>query len=136
MYSKEASDWIEVLHLNGVETVFKLDTGGEVTAIPSCMHSIEKHGTLQPPPKVLYGPGKHNLDVKGCFKGKLNIKERATEQLVCAVGGLSKPLLGLPAIEALKLISRLHTVIEKEEDINPIPRSVLWFREIKGAIYH
>ncbi|KAK0140295.1 hypothetical protein N1851_022770 [Merluccius polli] len=117
MCSKEPSEWIELLRLNGDETIFKLDTGAEVTAIPSSMHSIKKHGTLQSPPKVLYGPGRHKLDVKGCFKGKLTIKERATEQLVYAVGDLSKPLLGLPAIEALKLISRLHTVEGKKEDV-------------------
>lgn len=33
------------------------------------------------------------------------------------VAGLSKPLLGLPAIEALTLIQRLHTVQEQQEDI-------------------
>jgi len=85
MRSKEADEWIEMLQLNGDETVFKLDTGAEVTAIPSSMHSTKKHGTLQPPPKVLYGPGRHRLDVKGCFKGKLTIKKRSTEQLVYAV---------------------------------------------------
>ncbi|KAK0148358.1 hypothetical protein N1851_011319 [Merluccius polli] len=91
MCSKEPSEWIELLRLNGDETIFKLDTGAEVTAIPSSMHSIKKHGTLQSPPKVLYGPGRHKLDVKGCFKGKLTIKERATEQLVYAVGDLGAP---------------------------------------------
>lgn len=43
MCSKEANERVELLQLNGDETVFKLDTGAEVTPIPSSMHSIEKH---------------------------------------------------------------------------------------------
>ncbi len=81
------------------------------------MLCVKKHGTLQPPPKVLYGPGRHRLDVKGCFKGKLTIKKRSTEQLVYAVGDLSKPLLGLPAIDALRLIRCLHTVEAQQKDV-------------------
>ncbi len=113
--SKEANEWIELLQLSGNETVFKLDTGTAVTAIPSSMLCVKKHGTLQLPPKVLYGPGRHRLDVRGCFKGKLTIKKRSTEQLVYA--DLSKPLLGLPAIDALRLIRCLHTVEAQQKDV-------------------
>ncbi|KAJ8356744.1 hypothetical protein SKAU_G00195380 [Synaphobranchus kaupii] len=93
------------------------DTGAAVTAIPSSTFSIKRHGTLQSPGKVLYDPGNHRLDVKGCFKGKLCIKETTTEQDIYVVAGLSKPLLGLPAIEALTLIQRLHTVQAQQESV-------------------
>lgn len=106
----------EMLHLNGEETVFKMDTRANVTAIPSSNYSIKKHGTLQPPRKVLYGPGNHRLEVKGCFKGELSIKRKTIEQYIYVVKGLSKPLLGLPAIKALKLIKRVHTVQVQQED--------------------
>ena len=68
--SATASEWIERVQLKG-EEAFKLDTGAEVTAIPSSMSTTEKHGTLQAPRKELYGPATHTLEVKGCFKGKL-----------------------------------------------------------------
>lgn len=116
--SEENKDeWIELIELNGQEARFKLDTGAEVTAIPSSTYSSEKYGKLQPSRKVLYGPGSYKLDTRGCFKGKLMIKKRTTEQLIYVVEGLAKPLLGLPAIEALGLIKRLHTVEAQQEDV-------------------
>ena len=117
MSSKGNSEWNELLYLNGEKTVFKLDTGAAVTAIPSSTFSIKRHGTLQRPGKVLYGPGNHRLEVEGYFKGKLTIKESTTEQDIYVVAGLSKPLLGLPAIEALTLIQRLHTVQAQLENV-------------------
>lgn len=117
MYKQETDGWNELIVLNGEHTVFKLDTGAAVTAIPSRSFSTEKYRVLQPPGKVLFGPGNQRLDVKGRFKGRLSIKEKTTEQDIYVVAGLSKPLLGLPAIEALTLIQRLHTVQERKEDI-------------------
>ncbi len=116
MYPQENDGWIESIKLNGVSTVFKLDTGAAVTAIPSSSFSTQKHGALYPTGKVLFGPGNHKLDVKGQFKGQLGIKNKTTEQDIYVVAGLSKPLLGLPAIEALKLIQRLYTVHEQQND--------------------
>ncbi len=50
----------ESIKLNGVvSTVFKLDTGAAVTAIPSSSFSTQKHGALHPTGKVLFGPGNH-----------------------------------------------------------------------------
>ncbi len=85
MCSEESDEWEDKLQLNGEETVFKLDCGATVTAIPSSMFSIKKHGTLQPPGKVLYGPENHRLEVKGRFKGKLSFEKRATEQHIYVV---------------------------------------------------
>lgn len=110
MDSVEEDEWIETLHLNGKQNAFKLDTGASVTAIPSSMYSPQKYGTLQPPGKILYGPGKHKLDVRGRFKGTLCIDQKTTNQDVYVVTGLYKPLLGLPAIRALNLIKRVNSV--------------------------
>ena len=68
---------------------------------------------------MLYGPGHHRLDVKGCFEGYLTSKEKATKQQVYVVDELTKPLLGLPAIMALKLVKRVHTVDAMEPDAVP-----------------
>ncbi len=112
MYPQENDGWNESIKLNGVSTVFKLDTGAAVTAIPSSSFSTQKHGALHPTGKVLFGPGNHKLDVKGQFKGQLGIKNKTTEQDIYVVAELSKPLLG----EALKLIQRLYTVHEQQDD--------------------
>ncbi|KAL0174321.1 hypothetical protein M9458_030289 [Cirrhinus mrigala] len=117
VYPQENDGWNELIRLNGVNTVFKLDTGAAVTAIPSCSFTIQQHGVLHATGKVLFGPGNHKLDVKGRFKGQLSVKDKTTEQDIYVVAGLSKPLLGLPAIEALTLIQRLYTVHERQDDI-------------------
>lgn len=114
--SIETNEWIELVRLNGQDTEFKLDTGAAVTAIPESSFSANIHGKLHPPGKVLYGPGNQALEVRGLFQGVLNIKNKRTKQDIYVVKGLSKALLGLPAIEALHLITRLHTVQTKTED--------------------
>lgn len=80
MASGGNSEWNELLKLNGKKTVFKLDTGAAVTAIPGSAFFPNSHGALQPARKVLYGPGNHKLEVRGCFKGLLSIENRETEQ--------------------------------------------------------
>uniref|UniRef100_A0A8C8DRB5 ribonuclease H n=1 Tax=Oryzias sinensis TaxID=183150 RepID=A0A8C8DRB5_9TELE len=110
MENKEVDEWSNIVHLNQEKILFKLDTGASVTAIPSSIYSPQKHGTLQPPCKVLYGPGKQKLDVRGRFKGELTFDKRTTMQDVYVVNGLYKPLLGLPAITALELIKRVSAV--------------------------
>lgn len=108
--SIESSEWIELVRLIGQNTEFKLDTGTAVTAISESSFSANIHGKLQPPGKVLYGPGNQALNVQGLFQGVLNIKNKQTKQDIYVVKGLSKALLGLPGTEALHLITHLHTV--------------------------
>ena len=52
------------------------------------------------------------------FKAALRecCQQKVTTQEVFVVTGLSKPLLGLPAIEALHLIQRIEEVREAQED--------------------
>jgi len=115
--SAKTNEWIERVQLNGEEAVFKLDTGAEVTAIPSSMYTTEKHGALQAPHNVLYGPARYKLEAKGCFKGKLCIKKRTTVQHIYVVKELGKPLIGLPAIESPGLVKRLHTVESQQQGV-------------------
>lgn len=59
MCSVEEQQWNETLQLNGEKP---LDTDMCVTAIPSSMYSVEKHGPLQMPQKELFGPSKQRLE--------------------------------------------------------------------------
>ena len=73
--------------------LFKLDTGAAVTAIPSSAFPPKRHGALQATRKVLYGPGNHRLEVRGCLRGQLSIENRETDQDIYEIEKLSKPLL-------------------------------------------
>lgn len=118
MCSVEKDKWNEILQLNGEMSVFKLDTDEFVTAIPSGMYSWEKLGLLQMPEKVLLGPSKQRLETRGCFIGELHIEKNMTKPNIYDVVALSRPLLGLPAIKALKLIRRVHEIESQNEDFN------------------
>ncbi|KAL7851818.1 hypothetical protein SRHO_G00176030 [Serrasalmus rhombeus] len=120
MCSDGEEEWCEMVQLNSGKVVFKLDTGATVTAIPSSSYYAKSHGTLQSSRKVLYGPGNHKLEVEGLFKGKLSFDNKVTEQDIYVVGGLAKPLLGLPALKALALIKRVHVVQGQQEDFKAL----------------
>lgn len=114
--TRSLTEWTETLSFNGEPVTFKLDTGAAVTAIPTEVFKAGRDGPLTKPRKVLYGPGNNILEVQGCFKSTLSAKGNSATQEVFVVTGLSKPLLGLPAIEALHLIQRIEEVRDAQED--------------------
>ncbi|KAL6482216.1 hypothetical protein MHYP_G00102960 [Metynnis hypsauchen] len=106
-----------------VETVFKKSSErpkAEKGKSDTQPFGCSSHGTLQSSRKVLYGPGNHKLEVEGLFKGKLSFDNKVTEQDIYVVGGLAKPLLGLPAVKALALIKRVHAVQGQQEDFKAL----------------
>ncbi|KAI2648260.1 hypothetical protein H4Q32_018307 [Labeo rohita] len=116
--------WIEKVTLNGDAISFKLDTGADVTSIPESVFDPKRDGKLDKPLKRLVGPGKHLLDVKGCFQGKMCAKGRSTDQPVYVVAGLAQPLLGLPAIQAMRLVHRVNEVTQTDTDFKALYPSV------------
>ena len=113
--TRSVTEWTETLSFNGEPVTFKLDTGAAVIAIPKEEFKAERNGPLTKPSKVLYGLGNNVMEVQGCFKSTLSAKGHSATQ-VFVVTGLSKPLLDLPAIEALHLIQRIEEVREAQED--------------------
>ena len=79
---------------------FKLDTGVEVTA----------NTTLQPTTKALHGPARQSLHVLGQITTPITHGKLSTVQTIFVVRGLKSNLLGLPAITALRLLSRVESV--------------------------
>ena len=71
---------------------------------------------LQPTPalssssKTLIGPAKTALPVRGCFRGKIQKADKSLEQEIFVVDGTHRPLLGRPAIEALKIVELVQEV--------------------------
>lgn len=107
-----AQPWMEKINLNGEIISFKLDTGVVGTAITETYFK-QCDGSLVRTTKRLYGPGHYLLDVICCYS-KLIAKGHSTEQEVYIVAGLTQPLPGIPAIEALQLLHRIKEVIQPE----------------------
>ncbi len=108
--SDDAKAWTETVLLNGVETVFKLDTGAEVTAVSEATYKKLKFGTLTKPTKALYGPARQSLHPLGQFVGSLSHKQSSSDQVIFVIKNLQTNLLGLPAITALNLAARVDTI--------------------------
>ena len=65
----------------GVDTIFKLDTGAEVTAISEDSFQCLGRLVLTKPDRMLYGPLKQPLNVKGRFDGTFRYKGHSVQQL-------------------------------------------------------
>ena len=91
---------------------FKIDTGADVTVIPEKMYKTTfSNAELQTVTRhSLHGPGGHALDVSGKFVAKLQVKALTTQQEIFVVRGMTRCLLGRPAIVALQVIKRCETV--------------------------
>ena len=75
---------------------------------------------LHPPKKVLHGPAKHPLKVSGQFTGILLYNQYETQGEIF-VEELLQPLLGLPAIESLNLLSRINRASSTDNFVNLYP---------------
>ena len=102
--------WNATVMLNGKAVEFKLDTGADVSVIPTQLFESLKIDTMQPTEAKLTGASSQPLAVQGKFEANLQHKAKSSKQTVYVVSSLSKPLLGKPAIESLNLISRVDIV--------------------------
>ena len=116
--SSTTKSWTVDVKVNGEPIRFKADTGADVTAIP--LNDFHKLADvkLHPPKKVLHGPAKHPLKVSSQFTGTLLYKQRKTQGEIFVVEGLLQPLLGLPAIESLHLLSRIDMASSADNFVN------------------
>ena len=88
VYAEGTSSWTTSILLNGSETVFKLDTGAEVTAVSKPVYERLKGVKLQPTSRLLYGPTRQPLKVLGQFQATLARSQKATTQTVFVIDGL------------------------------------------------
>ena len=109
------SCWRAKIQLCGKETMFKLDTGAEVTAVSEKTYQQLKNQHLIPPQKVLYGPSQTPLKVLGQFEAQLCHRKASVRQQVFVVQGLKSDLLGLPAITALNLAVQVDATTRDTE---------------------
>ena len=99
-----------MVHLKDKMVPFKLDTGAEVTAITENAYKTLPNVTLQPTTKALHGPARQSLHVLGQITTPITHGKLSTVQTIFVVRGLKNNLLGLPAITALRLLSRVESV--------------------------
>ena len=67
------------------------------------------------PTKILHGPAGQPIKVLGHFTRTLSSKDNRVPEPVFIIRGLWTNLLGLPAITALKLVSRINATSSTEE---------------------
>ena len=110
--NRSTPPWMVKLGMDGHNLEFKTDTGADVTAIPEALFQKIKGdcGSLRPPDRELFGPGRTMLKVLGQFTGTLRGRDTTVQEEICVVRSLSVPLLGRPAIEALRLVARLDAI--------------------------
>ena len=92
---------------HGTVITFKIDTGADVTGIPETVCKQMKNTTLQPSSRPLKGPCQNSLNVIGQFQGILTHQTKTVQQ---DIKDLHQALIGLPAIEALSLVTRIDSI--------------------------
>ena len=128
MSAEGSRPWMVTLSLKNVDVQFKVDTGADVTAIPEqTFAEIFEASQLQPSDRTLYGPGQTELETTGMLRGTLCLdsNQNGRQQFsrscqdIYVVRNLNQALLGRPAIEALKILSKgnLSSVVEQSEEL-------------------
>lgn len=127
--------WMTSLKLNQRVVNFKIDTGADVTVIPTTTYKIEDDGPLRKTKILLVGPGQNKLRVRGCFDATLEKGTEDGKETIYVVDGLKIPLAGRATIRQLNLISELNAVTTKSrnEIIERFPELFNKLGHIKGT---
>ena len=107
---KKKNGWYATIAIQEKAVIFKLDTGAAVTAISQETWQMVKKPQLRQSNRQLFGPARQALEALGDFNAHLSYNGRETHQQVYVVNNLHTNLLGLPAISALHLATRIDTV--------------------------
>ena len=100
--------WRVTVDIGGQMLKCKIDTGADVTCVPS--KSISNR-TLQKSDQKLFGPGRNLLKVRGMYSADISAKgETLKSEKVYVVEDLEEPLLSRPVVTGLKLIQRVDSV--------------------------
>lgn len=104
------STWSVTIDINEIPMELHIDTGAEVTVIPEEAWRKLGQPALSAPGRTLRGPDTHRLPTTGHFTAKLSKEGHTTEEDIYVVKKLHQPLLRRPAIDKLRLVSRILSV--------------------------
>ena len=100
--------------IHGLTVEFKNDTGADVSVISDATYrALAKKTPLKPAKKSLTSPSSQPLDVHGQFTCTLQHGSCTSSEDIFVVNNLQMSLLGRPAIESLRLVSRVTTVADQ-----------------------
>ena len=115
--SSKDQAWSVNVRLQGKESLFKIDTGAEVTVISEKVYDTLEKTKLEKPSEVLYGPAHQPYEVLGQFSGNLVHREHSHLEDIFVVRDLHNNLRGLKAITGLHLIQRVNATHQGSADI-------------------
>ena len=117
--AKPTSAWTVPIAINGTVVTFKIDTGADVTDIPETVFKQIKNTTLEPCSHPLKGPCQNSLKVIGQFQlqGTLTYESKAVQQDIFVLQDLHQALVGLSAIEALALVTKINSISETTNQV-------------------
>ena len=124
--------WVVTVELNRVPVEFHIDTGAEVTVITEDLYHRVGSPSLQLPDQTLKGANNQSLSVKGMFIGRFSYCDTYADQHCYVVSDLSKPLLGRPAIERLKLLARVRAIQMPVSPIEQFPHLFTGLGKLPG----
>nr|XP_037273535.1 uncharacterized protein LOC119165467 [Rhipicephalus microplus] len=94
---------------------FKVDSGAEVSAVPSDFPELP--AKLDPVNSLLTGPGGQPLRVLGSYMARLRWHGKMSSQRFYVIQSLTVPLLGLPALQALEVVKFLDELQTPKETL-------------------
>ena len=101
--------WSCTISVSEQDIPFKVNTGAEVTVVSEKYTKILSKN-LKPPSKQLHGPDSQPLSALGEIQATLTYKEKQATQTIFVVHNLQHNLVGLPAIRALDILTRINAI--------------------------
>jgi hypothetical protein len=103
--SSDNKDFHSTLLVNGVEIEFKVDTGADVTVMAERHYRLVSKVPLQKPDLQLKAANQLPFNLLGMVDCDIGFRDKTSHQRVYVVDSIDSPLLGKPAINALKVVS-------------------------------
>lgn len=120
VYKNSSNSWNCQVTVNGIAISFKLDTGAEVTVITEkTAEDLNAKHLMANSKKKLFGADRKKLTLLGKMSCTLEYGSKSTTQELFVVKQLNQNLLGLPTIEALKMIKQVEAVSNTIHDSFP-----------------
>nr|KAG5708513.1 hypothetical protein BaRGS_026240 [Batillaria attramentaria] len=121
----ETDEWKAIISVDGVDTLFKLDTGAAVTIIGE--NDMPRDVQLQPADRPLKGPGDTKLTCMGKFEATLKYKDSCLRAVrICIdLTNLNKPVK-----------REVHPIASVEESLAQIHGSKIFTRLDAKSAFH